>query len=258
MNEGMMRHRFVAEIGVTLMVLGLGAALGARDAGLTEPVLNEAQEAALSAVKGAVWNTLLTSGVSALATYVLAIVTAFSVLYFGLWTKRVLNELLHTLACLSPLNFLLLIYAGREALGQGFTIFLALSIYPFIGRQLLARVAEEVDGFQFMQAKILGHGPFGVFRHYALPKFVPLTLPYFFFGLIYALLLESMFSSLGLLEVPGGPTWGLLIHEGTDGLLDDPWPVFYSGAAIMGAILIASACIPVVDRLFAFSRPKAA
>jgi ABC-type dipeptide/oligopeptide/nickel transport system permease subunit len=63
--------------------------------------------------------------------------------------------------------------------------------------------------------------------------------------------MESMFSSLGLIRLPQGNTWGGLIHGGLDHLLDQPWLVFYSGFAIILTTLTASLCVPLADRLLA-------
>ncbi len=220
-----------------------------------EQQIVEAQGRALDQVTSAIGPTVITSLSAAFITYALAIITAFSILYFGSWTKLILSQILHTLACISPLVFLLVVYASRDDTNSVFLVFvLALSIYPLIGRQLLSRVTEAAGEFQFMQAKILGHSPLGVFFDYAWPKFLPLTLPFFFLGFIYSLLMESMLSSVGLMPLPMGYTWGSLIHLGADQMLDDPWPVFYSGFAIIIVSLVTYICVPLLDRLL--SIPK--
>lgn len=219
-----------------------------------EAIVEQFKSEARQGVKSAALSTILTSLVTAAFTYTLAIIHAFGVLYFGPWTRRVLNFTLSTLACISPMVFLLLIFAARDDVGLFIVIYLAISIYPLIARQLLNRVFEAAPDFQFLQAKILGHGSIGVFFDYAWPRFLPLTLPFFFLGFIYSLLMESMFSALGLVNLPSGNTWGSLIHKGLDQLLDNPWIVFNSGIAIMITTLIAYACIPVFDRLL--SVPK--
>jgi len=165
-------------------------------------------------VRAAAANSILTSLVVAIITYSLALVHAFGVLYFGVWTKRILQFTLSTLMCVSPMVLLLVIYAAKNDIGLLIVIFLAISIYPLTARLLLARISDAAADFHFLQAKILGHGPIGVFIGYAWPRFLPLTLPFFFLGFIYSLLMESMFSSLGLVSLPHGDTWGSLIHPG--------------------------------------------
>jgi len=193
--------------------------------------------------------TILISLEAALITYALSFLNAFCVLYFGSWIKKVLDQALNTLACISPLVFLLVVYSAFSTRGPLLGVFLGIAIYPLVGRQLLARVTVRAHEFQFMQAKILGHSTFSVFRNYAWSPFLTLTLPNFFFGFIFALLVESMFSSLGLLASPRGDTWGSLIHLGADHLLDAPWHVFYPGYAIIITTLVAYICIPIFDRL---------
>jgi ABC-type antimicrobial peptide transport system permease subunit len=206
------------------------------------------------AVREAAANTILTSLVVAIITYSLALVHAFGVLYFGEWTRRILQFTLSTLMCVSPMVLLLVIYAAKDNVGLLIVLFLAISVYPLTARLLLTRIFDAAPDFHFLQAKILGHGPAGVFIDYAWPRFLPLTLPFFFLGFIYSLLMESMFSSLGLVSLPNGATWGSLIHQGLDELLDNPWAVFSPGIAIMGTALTAYACIPVFDRLLAVPR----
>ncbi|MFT5466871.1 MAG: peptide/nickel transport system permease protein [Verrucomicrobiales bacterium] len=214
--------------------------------------IEEQKVATMEIVIRAATPTLLINLVAALITYTLAIVTAFSVLYFGRWTRHVLTQVLNTLACVSPLILLLIVYSALSPRGLLLGVFLGIAIYPLIGRQLLARVTEASGEFQFMQAKILGHSPIGVFVFYALPKFIPLTMPFFFFGFIYSLIMESMFNSLGLLDLKSDDTWetwGALIQLGADHLLDAPWQVFYPGIAIIITTLVASLLVPIFDRI---------
>jgi peptide/nickel transport system permease protein len=206
------------------------------------------------AVRAAAANTILTNLAVAILTYSLALVHAFGVLYFGAWTRRVLQFSLSTLMCVSPMVLLLVIYAAKDNVGLLVVVFLAISVYPLTARLLLSRIFDAAPDFHFLQAKILGHGPMRVFIDYAWPRFLPLTLPFFFLGFIYSLLMESMFSSLGLVTLPNGATWGSLIHLGLDELLDNPRAVFAPGLAIMGTALTAYACIPVFDRLLAVPR----
>ncbi len=210
--------------------------------------------AALDGVGDATANTLLTSLVVAILTYSLALAHAFGASYFGHWTRRALQFTLSTLTCVSPMVLLLIIYAARGDVGLWIVVFLAISIYPLVARLLLNRIFDAAADFHFLQAKILGHAPLGVFVHYAWPRFLPLTLPFFFLGFIYSLLMESMYSSLGLLTLPHGKTWGAMIHLGLDDLLDAPDMVFAPGIAIMATILAAHACIPLFDRLLAVPR----
>ena len=214
------------------------------------------RENAKALVVAAAGRTLALNAAAAAVTYALAVVTAFSILYFGPWTRGILRQVLDFLACLSPMIFLLLIYVARQSVGHFFFVFLAVAIYPLVGRPLLVRVSEASRNFHFIDAKALGHSAYGVFRHYAWPRFFPLTLPYFFLGFIQSLLMESMFSSLGLVALTGsrGLTWGGLIHAGLEDLLDQPWLVLYSGVAIMTATLAAYLCVPVVDRLLSLER----
>jgi peptide/nickel transport system permease protein len=208
--------------------------------------------------KALVWSaagpSLLISAAAAAVTYGLAIATAFSILFFGTWTKRLLRQALELIACLSPMVLLLVAYAARQHLGHFFFALLALAIFPLVGRPLLARVSEASRSFHFTEATVLGHSSLGVFRHYAWPRFLPLTLPYFFLGFIQSLLVESMFSSLGLIRFSSNETWGSLIHKGLEDILDEPWLVFYAGAAIMATTLCAYLCVPLLDRLLSVER----
>lgn len=247
--------RFIPLILLAIVVSGFAQDVNEIPLGGATGSEAEQKQAALDSVFGALTGTIGINLVAALITYFLAIVTAFSILYFGSWTKLVLNQVLNTLACVSPLILLLIVYSALETRGILLAVFLGIAIYPLIGRQLLARVSELSGEFQFMQAKVLGHGPVGVFVYYAWPKFLPLTLPFFFFGFIYSLLIESMFSSLGLLDpTRGGDTWGTLIHAGADHLLDAPWQVFYPGLAIIFTTLAASLSVPVFDRLLSIRK----
>ncbi|MEM7014338.1 MAG: ABC transporter permease subunit [Verrucomicrobiota bacterium] len=234
------------------VVLGIAQDVNEVPMGGSTGSIEAQRQATLDSVIVAATPTLIINLIAALITYSLAIVTAFSILYFGSWTKHVLTQVLNTLACVSPLILLLIVHSALAPRGIAFGILLGFAIYPLVGRQLLARVSDASAQFQFMQAKILGHSPIGVFIDYAWPKFLPLTLPFFFYGFIYSLMIESMFHALGLLELGSGhtwETWGSLIQLGADHLLDAPWQVFYPGYAIIITTLVASLCIPIFDRI---------
>lgn len=242
-------------LGAAFACAGAGAAPEPAAAGAGEFAI-ASRESAKALVVAAAGRTLAINAAAAAVTYVLAVATAFSILYFGPWTRGLLRQLLDLMACLSPMILLLLVYVARQSVGHFFFVFLALAIYPLVGRPLLVRVSEASRNFHFIDAKVLGHSAYGVFRHYAWPRFFPLTLPYFFLGFIHSLLMESMFSSLGLVALAGsrGLTWGGLIHQGLEDLLDQPWLVLDAGVAIMAATLAAYLCVPVLDRLLSVDR----
>jgi ABC-type dipeptide/oligopeptide/nickel transport system permease subunit len=200
-------------------------------------------------VREAAANSILTSLAVAVLTYSLSLVHAFGVLYFGPWTRRILQFTLRTLLCVSPMVLLLVIHSAQNDIGLLIVFSMAIAVYPLTAGLLLNRIHDAAPDFHFLQAKILGHGPIGVFFDYAWPRFLPLTLPFFFLGFIHSLLVESMFSSLGLVSFPLGDTWGSLIHHGLDELLDRPWAVFAPGLAILGTAFATYACIPLFEKL---------
>lgn len=256
-----MKRRGQAKIWVALVLLawlGLGSTMQAQEAApIAEEWLSvdEQKHVALSNVLRASFSTVLVSLTAAIVTYALSFLNAFFILYFGSWVRRILDHALNTLACISPLILLLTVYSAFSTRGVILGVFLGIAIYPLIGRQLLARVSQRAHEFQFMQAKVLGHRALTVFRYYAWGRFLMLTLPNFFFGFIYALLVESMFSSLGLASGEGD-TWGSLIYLGSEHLLDAPWHVFYPGYAIIITTLAAYVCIPLFDRLLSVPTAK--
>lgn len=255
-NESLRFVLILLVIAAGIACLGLEAS--AQPAGVPAEPGSEyrlaARETAKTLVRSAAVPTVLISVAAAAVTYGLAIAVAFSILYFGSWTRWLLRQVLETTACLTPMVFLLLVYVARQNVGHLFVGLLAIAIFPLVSRPLVARVSEASHRFLFTEARVLGHSFLGVFRYYAWPRFLPLTLPYFFMGFVQSLLMESMFSSLGLTQLAGRQTWGCLIHSGLQDLLDQPWLVFYAGIAVMATALAAYLCVPLLERLLSPER----
>ena len=78
-------------------------------------------------------------------------------------------------------------------------------------------------------SEALGAGPLHIwFRHYQpeLIRMLRAILPFLAMRLI---LLETSLSFLGLQQVPEHETWGRMLHQGKDYLLEAPWILYWAG-----------------------------
>nr|WP_238373385.1 hypothetical protein [Heliomarina baculiformis] len=54
----------------------------------------------------------------------------------------------------------------------------------------------------------------------------------------HAILLKAAFNCLGLGVQPPTPSWGLMVSEGTNMMLFEPWPVLIFGAVLSVLVLV--------------------
>lgn len=165
--------------------------------------------------------------------------TALGVLagYFKGATDAVLSRLMDILFAFPEL---LLALAVMAVLGAGTgNLMLAIGIvytpiFARIARGAVLEVAarEHVEAARAMGA---GHGQI-LFRHVlpniAAPLIVQTTLSFAF-----AVLAEASLSFLGLGVEPDAPSWGIMLKEGKDWMLQAWWVAVFPGLAITLAVL---------------------
>ena len=150
------------------------------------------------------------------------------------------NALMRVNDALMAFPAILLAIGITSVLGPGIeNVILALSIVyvPRTARIVRASVLvlREMEYVQAARAAGAGHGRV-LFRHILPNAMAPLIVQLSFL-FAYAVLTEATLSFLGLGAVPPTPTWGNIMAEGRQYLVEAPWIISIPGAALMLTVL---------------------
>ncbi len=136
---------------------------------------------------------------------------------------------------------LLLALSLASLWGPGETTLLAsltIGVLPSLSRLLLIRGREHRLLSHYEAAHALGASRWHLARFYDLPELfqlVRLKLPGFF---SHAILAEASLSFLGVGAPVGQETWGSLLAQGKDYLIEAPQIAFVSGLPLFASVLI--------------------
>ena len=91
---------------------------------------------------------------------------------------------------------------------------------------------------EYVQAALAaGAGHWRILRHHILPNAMAPLIVQLSFLFAYAVLTEATLSFLGVGAVPPTPTWGNIMAEGRQYMIDAPWIITIPGAALMITVL---------------------
>ncbi len=91
---------------------------------------------------------------------------------------------------------------------------------------------------EYVQAALAaGAGHWRILRRHILPNAMAPLIVQLSFLFAYAVLTEATLSFLGVGAVPPTPTWGNIMAEGRQYMIDAPWIIAIPGAALMVTVL---------------------
>jgi peptide/nickel transport system permease protein len=96
-------------------------------------------------------------------------------------------------------------------------------------------VLREMEYVQ--AARAAGAGHWRILRRHILPNAMAPLIVQLSFLFAYAVLTEATLSFLGVGAVPPTPTWGNIMAEGRQYMIDAPWIITIPGAALMVTVL---------------------
>ncbi|MCZ8148218.1 MAG: ABC transporter permease, partial [Roseomonas sp.] len=157
--------------------------------------------------------------------------------YLRGWTDTVISRLVDTL-----LGFPYLIFAiGLMAMmGPGLNNIVLVLVYKewvfacrvVRGETLAAREHDYVEA-----ARALGCGPLHIMLREILPNVLSPVLVVATFRMAYVIILEASLSFLGLGVQPPASSWGNMVADGRDFLVDAWWVSTLPGLAILSLVL---------------------
>jgi peptide/nickel transport system permease protein len=91
---------------------------------------------------------------------------------------------------------------------------------------------------EYVQAAVAaGAGDWRILRHHILPNAMAPLIVQLSFLFAYAVLSEATLSFLGLGAVPPTPTWGNIMAQGRQYMMEAPWIIGIPGVALMVTVL---------------------
>ena len=116
-------------------------------------------------------------------------------------------------------------------------IALAIAYIPRTARIVRASVIVLRE-MEYVQAAVAaGAGHWRILRRHILPNAMAPLIVQLSFLFAYAVLTEATLSFLGVGAVPPTPTWGNIMAEGRQYMIDAPWIITIPGAALMITVL---------------------
>lgn len=238
----MIRHRLVLGLGLTwLTALILFS-------GFVKPQAFQLERALLFPYDSFGRNTLLLVGQAARGSLFFAVITLIltglsSLAITGLISispKRLRFLLERGLEFLNAFPSLLIALAAQAILGTGLTtlvLSLGFGLLPGTIRFLMVRARELLSEDYVQSARALGASEWGVFRTHLIPALLDhfrLKVPFIF---AQCLGIEATLSFLGLGASPGTVTWGGLLAQGRDYLIEAPYLSILAGTPLLFTLL---------------------
>ncbi len=187
-----------------------------------------------------IWGSRVSLLVAALVIAIAAAIGTMAGLAAGYlrgWTDTLISRLVDTL-----LGFPYLVFAiGLMAMmGPGLhNIVLALVYKEWVftcrvvrGETLAAREQDYVEA-----ARAVGCRPSRIMLREILPNVLSPVLVVATFRMAYVIIMEASLSFLGLGVQPPTPSWGSMVADGRDFLVDAPWVSTVPGLAILTLVL---------------------
>jgi peptide/nickel transport system permease protein len=154
--------------------------------------------------------------------------------------RRVDNILMRINDALMAFPAVLLAIAVTAVLGPSVNdVIIALGIVytPRTARIVRASVIVLRE-MEYVQAAVAaGAGHWRILRRHILPNALAPLIVQLSFLFAYAVLTEATLSFLGVGAVPPTPTWGNIMAEGRQYMVDAPWIIAIPGAALMITVL---------------------
>ena len=140
-------------------------------------------------------------------------------------------------------SILLAMYLAALLPPSRWHVVLALSVTGWVTFARIARAGVLVltAGDRLVAARALGASPTRVLLTHVLPALAPALVAQASFTLSSSILAEGALAFVGIGTVPGTPSWGALLDEGTAHLLDAPHIAVAAGLSLAAAVVVFQA-----------------
>lgn len=153
------------------------------------------------------------------------------------WPRRVIRTLVDTVIAFPSLVLAVTVIA---LLGRGFwplAITLGLATWPIAARVVYAEAMSIAKRDYVVAAQLAGVGSGTILATHILPALRPTLLTMFAFTFADMLIAESALSFLGLGVPLSAPSWGNMLSESREYLVEAPWMMLVPAGAIVFAVV---------------------
>jgi peptide/nickel transport system permease protein len=157
--------------------------------------------------------------------------------YFGGWVDQVIMRLTDILLCFPILLMALALVAVLGPQLMNIMLAVGIALTPQYARIIRGSVLPLRTQHYVEASRGLGASHLYVLIKHIIPNAIPSVIVVATLNVATAILIESSLSFLGLGVQPPTPSWGAMIAEGREWLLNAPWISTFSGVAIMIAVL---------------------
>lgn len=154
--------------------------------------------------------------------------------------SRLSNPIMRLMDALMSFPAILLALAISASLGSRVeNVIIALSVVyaPRSARVVRAAVLTVRNASYVEAARVANASDWWIITRHILPNCFASLIVQFSFVFAYAILAEAALSFLGAGPPPPAPTWGNIIAEGKDAMVEAPWIMAFPGIAISITVL---------------------
>jgi peptide/nickel transport system permease protein len=160
--------------------------------------------------------------------------------FLGRAVDQVLSRVMDVLFSFPPLLLAIAIAGTLGPSTRNAIAAISIVYAPFFFRIARAPVLVEKEKEYVLAARAIGARTSRIVARHALPNVLAPIMVQTAVTLAYALLAEAALSYLGLGPQPPNPSWGLMLSEGRQFLLQAPWIAVFPGLAIMVFVFAAN------------------
>ncbi|WP_022719844.1 ABC transporter permease [Rhodopseudomonas sp. B29] len=183
--------------------------------------------------------TLTVGAVAALITIVIGVSVGALAGFFGGWMDSLLVKITEFFQVLPPLLFAMVLVTLFGAKLSTITLAIGVVSWPSAARLTRAEFMRLRDLDFIKASRAAGAGSWHLILRVALPNALPPIIVSATLAIGVAILFEGGLSFLGLGD-PNTMSWGLMIGQNRNYVLDAWWAVTFPGAAIFLAVLAVS------------------
>lgn len=179
-------------------------------------------------------------GIAGLATLILASIGTILGLIAAWYTNFIRTIVLLFISTVIAFPFLVLALVAVAIIGRGFwpiTLTLGLIAWPVVARVIYAEGRSLLTREYVLAARLFGVSKWSILFVHVLPGIRPTILVMGAFLFAVMLILESALSFLGLGAPLNAPSWGNMLSDSRQYLVNAPWMMFVPAGAIVSAVI---------------------
>lgn len=179
-------------------------------------------------------------GIAGLATIILASIGTVLGLLAAWYTNFIRTIVLLFISTVIAFPFLVLALVAVAIIGRGFwpiTLTLGFIAWPVVARVIYAEGRSLLTREYVLAARLFGVSKWSILLVHVLPGIRPTILVMGAFLFAVMLILESALSFLGLGAPLNAPSWGNMLSDSRQYLVNAPWMMFVPAGAIVSAVI---------------------